>query len=68
MRTVLDGSDAAHQLHVLAPSDAVCLARLRARNAAGTHPFEVSEAQYYAVTKHFVAPSEDEGFTIVHHA
>lgn len=67
MREILDGSDAAHRLHVLAVSDEECLARLRRRNAAGDHPFAVTEAQFHAVSRHFAAPTPDEGFDLVVH-
>lgn len=68
MRQLLEDSGAEHQMHVLAPPDAVCLARLSARNAKGDHPFTVSEAQFHAISKHFVPPASDEGFTLVHHS
>lgn len=67
MRDILDRSAAAHVLHVLDVPDAVCLARLRARNAGGDHPFEVSEAQFRQVTAHFVPPSAGEGFNVQWH-
>ena len=35
MRTILDQTDAVHVLHYLDVPDAVCIARLHARNAAG---------------------------------
>ncbi len=37
MRGIVDRSGAAHQLHHLDMSDEVCRARLRERNASGTH-------------------------------
>lgn len=54
-------------LHHMDVPDAVCKARLAARNATGSHPFSVSEAQFDQVVAHFVAPSEDEGFEVVVH-
>lgn len=65
LRGLIKASGADHQLHVLNPSDALCLARLRERNAHGDHPFAVTEAQFLRLSKHFVAPSPDEGFTLV---
>ena len=65
MRGILQSSNASHQMHVLDVPDDVCLARLRARNAQGDHPFAATEAQYHRFSKHFVPPSPDEGFTIV---
>ncbi len=67
-RGVFEGAAAAHRLHLLDVPDAVCKARLRARNASGTHPFETSDAQFDQISSHFVAPTEDEGFHLVRHA
>ncbi|MEM7075120.1 MAG: AAA family ATPase [Pseudomonadota bacterium] len=64
MRGILDRTDAAHLLHVLDVPDEICLQRLRARNARGDHPFEVSEAQFHRISQHVVTPTADEGFTI----
>ena len=68
MRTVLDQTEAADQLHFLDVPDAVCLERLRQRNAEGEHPFQVTEAQFHQVSKHFQPPTDAEGFTIVRHS
>lgn len=67
MRGMLQATHAAHQLHVLDVPDEVCLARLRARNAGGDHPFAATEAQYHLFSKHFTLPTPDEGFTVVRH-
>ncbi len=67
LRDLITASGAGHQLHVLAPADEVCLARLKARNAAGTHPFAVSEAQFHQISRHFVLPTAEEGFNLVWH-
>lgn len=67
MRGILAAANAAHQLHILDASDETCLARLRARNASGEHPFAVTEAQFHRFSAHFAEPSPDEGFTIVRH-
>ncbi|MEO1952110.1 ATP-binding protein [Thioclava sp.] len=68
LRRILDQTDAAHQLHVLDVSDAMCLARLQVRNHRGEHPFEVSEAQFRQFTRHFVEPTPEEGFHEVRHS
>lgn len=65
MRTVFEAAKADHKLHVLDTPDEVCLARLRARNAAGAHPFATTEAQFHQLSKHFAPPSPEEGFTII---
>lgn len=67
MRGVIDATGAAHLLHLLDAPDELCLARLRARNAAGEHPFAATDAQFRRFTKHFAPPAPDEGFTIVTH-
>ncbi len=67
MRRILDQTNAAHEMHVLDVPDEVCLARLHARNAKGDHPFSATEEQFHLISKHFVAPSSDEGFNIVLH-
>ncbi|WP_341366937.1 ATP-binding protein [Yoonia sp. BS5-3] len=67
LRQIIDESGAAHQLHVLDVSDAACLKRLRARNAAGDHPFALSAPQFHQLAKHFVMPGPNEGFDIVMH-
>lgn len=67
LRQVAQAAGCRHQLHFLDLPDEVCKARLRARNASGTHPFTTSEAQYDAITAYFVAPQDDEGFHIVRH-
>ncbi|MEO0773267.1 MAG: ATP-binding protein [Pseudomonadota bacterium] len=56
-----------HCLHLMTTPDETCLARLRARNASGDHPFAVSEVQFHAFSQHVSLPSEDEGFSIITH-
>ena len=67
-RGIFEPAGAAHRLHFLDISDELCRARLRARNATGEHPFETSDAQFDLITRHFVAPTEQEGFVVVRHA
>jgi len=64
LRELIHGSGAAHVLHVLDAADSVCLARLRARNAEGVHPFAPTEADFHAFTKFFTPPMPDEGFNV----
>ena len=66
-RDIFERAGAAHRLHFLGISDSVCKARLRSRNASGEHPYETSDAQFDLITRHFVAPSADEGFFVVRH-
>lgn len=67
MRGILDQTGADHVLHVLDVPNEVCLARLRARNVQGDHPFSVTEAQFYQISNHFCPPSVEEEFHIRHH-
>lgn len=67
MKDVLSRTEASHVLHVLDLPDAVLLARLHARNAAGTHPFKVTDAQFEAMAQHFEAPGLEEGFHLQRH-
>ncbi|KXJ64201.1 cell division protein ZipA [Achromobacter xylosoxidans] len=68
LRDVAQEAGCAHTLHYLDVPDAVCKARLRARNVSGEHPFSTSEAEYDAITAYFVEPDEAEGLTIFRHA
>ena len=67
MREIIDRSGAAHRLHHLDISDDVCRARLHKRNAAGTHAYAVTDAEFEQFTRYFVAPTPDEGFDVVVH-
>lgn len=67
MQTLISDSGAAHQLHYLEVSDAVCKARLHARNADGNHDFAATDAQFELITRYFVAPEAQEGFTLIRH-
>lgn len=66
-RDLFEPTGAAHQLHFLDITDAVCKARLRARNARGEHPFQASDEQFEQITRHFVAPAREEGFVVIRH-
>lgn len=67
LRQVAEQAGCPHQLHYLDASDAVCKARLQARNASGAHPFTTTDEQYDAITAYFVEPDAEEGFNIVRH-
>ena len=64
LHDILKDSGCNHVLHYLDVPSETCLARLRARNAAGTHPFSVSDEQFERIAAHFLAPSPEEGFNI----
>lgn len=67
MRGIFERAGVGHQLHFLDVPDDICKARLRERNAAGTHDFAASDAQFDVITRYFVAPGEDEGFMVIRH-
>jgi len=64
MRGIFEDAGAAHQLHYLDVSDAVCKARLLQRNEDGAHAFAPSAADFDLFTRHFVPPSPDEDFNL----
>lgn len=65
MRDLFQQAGTPHVLHFLDVPDEACKARLRLRNASGLHPFSTSEAQFDAITRHFVPPDASEGFHVV---
>ncbi len=67
MRTIFEGAGVEHRLHFLDLPDDVCKARLRQRNAAGTHEYVVSDAEFATITSYFQPPTEQEGFTTIVH-
>jgi predicted kinase len=67
MRSLIVNANVTHELHWLDIPDAVCMGRLRNRNASGEHPFQVSDAEYAQFTSYFVPPGPDEGFHLVVH-
>ena len=67
MRGLFEQANAAHELHFLDMADATCKRRLLERNAAGEHPFQVSDADYELFTRHFVPPMPEEGFNVIVH-
>lgn len=67
MRGLFERAGARHQLHYLEISDETCRSRLAARNAAGTHEYRVSEAEFDLFTSFFAPPGAEEGFNLVLH-
>ena len=64
---IIDGSEAAHELHLLDVPDEIGKRRLRERNAGGEHPFQASDAEYDLFARYFVPPAADEGFNVIVH-
>jgi predicted kinase len=67
MHTLIAEAGVAHELHLLDVPDEMCRQRLRARNAGGEHPYQVSDADYDQFTRYFVPPAPDEGFNVIVH-
>lgn len=65
MRGLADAAGMIATLHFLDLPDELCLQRLHARNAAGTHAYQASDAEFDQFTAHFVPPEADEGFLII---
>jgi predicted kinase len=65
LHSLAQAADAAHKLHFLDVPDYICLARLRVRNASGSHPFTLSDEQFHQLSKHFAAPTPEEGISFV---
>ncbi len=67
LKAIAEAAGVPHILHFLDIADEMCLSRLHARNAAGDHPFAVSDEQFWIVTNHFETPAAGEGFTVRHY-
>jgi predicted kinase len=67
MRGIFETANAAHELHFLDVSNETCKRRLKERNSAGEHPYQVSESDYEIFTSYFVPPAPDEGFNVIVH-
>ena len=67
MRGLADAAEITATLHFLDLPDDLCRQRLHARNAAGTHAYQASDAEFDQFTAHFVPPTVGEGFEIIRH-
>lgn len=65
LRSLGDAAGITGTIHFLDLPDAVCLERLHARNAAGTHEYAPTDEEFALFTSYFVPPSEAEGFKVV---
>ncbi len=65
-RSIVDRAEAEAVLHWIDVPDAVCKARLRARNAAGTHEYAASDALFDQFTAHFLPPQAEENWNVDH--
>jgi predicted kinase len=67
-RRLLDATGAAHELHVIDASDAVCKRQLRQRSAGlPVGSVWTTDAEFDAISVYFDPPSPEEGFTVIHH-
>ena len=64
-RRLFEAAKADHRLYYLEASNALCKQRVAARNASGTHPYTVNEADYELFTRYFQPPTAAEGFNLV---
>jgi predicted kinase len=70
VRSVFESADADHVLHSIVASDELCKARLRLRNETkpeGLYYGTVTEDRFEAVTRHFVPPTDQEKFHVIHY-
>jgi predicted kinase len=67
LRELIETSGAKHQLHFVDTPDETCKKQLRARNSNGGGDPLQDEASFDLLSSYFVAPTSDEGFTIVRH-
>jgi predicted kinase len=68
MRSLFENGRAQHLLHFVDASDELCKLRLRFRNETkpeGLYWGYVPEANFDAITRHLVPPSEAEGFNVI---
>lgn len=67
-RELFEGADVPHELHFIDAPDDLCKRQPRQRSRAlPTGSSWTTDAEFDAITAHFEAPSEDEGFTVVRH-
>jgi predicted kinase len=67
-RRMFEAADAAHELHFVDASDAVCKRQLRERSQ--TLPADTpwtTDAEFDAITAHFQPPVDEEGFNVIRH-
>jgi predicted kinase len=67
MRGLAEAGGAEHVLHVIELPDEVCRARMHQRNAAGSHPYQVTDAEYDTFMRFFMPPAPEEGLNLSPH-
>jgi predicted kinase len=65
-RRLIDGAEAAHELHYLDVPDEICKAQLkeRSRSLPPGSPF-TTDAEFETITKYFQPPAPEEGFHVI---
>ena len=67
-RQLLEGTDAAHELHFIDASDDLCKLQLKERSEGlPTGAAWTTEAEFDAITAYFEPPSAEEGYNIIRH-
>lgn len=64
MKGLADAAGAPHILHMLDATDEECRARLRRRNAEGSHDFAASDAQFDEISSYFQPPTAEERLNV----
>lgn len=64
LKALVDMAGVSHTLHLLDTPGEVCKARLKARNAAGEHAYQVTEEQFEQFSSFFVPPAEEEALNV----
>ena len=67
-RAIVDRADVSHELHFVDASDDLCKRQLKRRSESlpPGSPW-TTDAEFEAITVHFEAPRDDEGFHVVRH-
>ena len=70
VRTIFEAANADHVLHVIAATDAQCLANIHRRNRekpSGVYWGPVTDETFHRVTAYFAPPQPEEGFRVQAH-
>jgi predicted kinase len=67
-RELFEGAGVPHELHFIDAPDDLCKLQLRQRSEAlPAGSAWTTDAEFDAITAHFQAPTEDEGFNVIKH-
>lgn len=67
-REILESANVGHELHYIDAPDDLCKRQLKQRST-GLPPGSpwTTDAEFDAITAYFQAPTDDEGFNVIHH-